>query len=301
MIFSRFLSMRWLIACIGLSTALALSACASAPKDGPESQASSTTETDAQPNSAQLLDGLSQGERQLCVFDSGTPPVQRYLVIEALRPISDIGHIGVAHLVPKLIKQTAALNADALIAYDAVVFAGMFGVPTAFVTGQAVKWHQPADKSCQDMGGVTVETMLQTNRTSSGRGVLPFRRTGQTDAIIYVPLHESGVIMLPTIQGRTPSPETTRTAILKGLGVGSEGSWRLEKDEGGQLQLRNAWRRFGKDFFLAVAITYDASSFEVKYLDSSGLAFDPKTRIASMGANQHIAMLVKSINKTYSK
>lgn len=250
-----------------------------------------------------FLVGLSEGERQLCVFDSGAPPVQRYQLIKALKlpPEKELG-FDFGFLVPQLIKQAAALNADALIAYDAVVFPSIyFGLETVFVTGQAIKWHQPTSQSCQDMGGITVETMLQTNRTSSGRVVFPFRSSKQHDAIDYVPLHDSGVVMLPTIQDRTPSPEIARAAILKSLVLSPKSSWQVEKEEPGQLQLRTAWRRWEEDLSLTVTVSYDASSYEVKYFGSTGLAFKPKTRLVSVVANQKIAALVENINKAYSK
>ncbi|WP_155831729.1 hypothetical protein [Hylemonella gracilis] len=288
------------IFCITLAAMLVLSACGSNPKDSPASQNSASEEKPDQSSSVKLLDELSERDRRLCIFDRAKPPAQRYQVIQALKPI--FRGIGVATntvYVPKLIQQATELNADALISYDSVLYKDTIGAPHAFVTGQAIRWHQPTNLSCQELGGMTAEEMLQKNLTSAGNPVLPFRRVGGLiDAMLSTPLQESGVILLKSSKGKPQSVEAVRGAILK---AAADVPWTVKRDESGQLHLQNSWKRFGKSFDLVLSVTYDAESFEVKYLDSNGLGFDPKTRIASNAVNDSIANLVKGTVKAYAQ
>lgn len=286
--------------CITLAAMLVLSACGSNPKDAPALKNSASEEKPDQSSSVKLLDELSERDRRLCIFDSGKPPAQRYQVIKALKPIfRGAGEFRNSLYVPKIIQQATELNAEALISYDSVLFSGTFGVPSAFVTGQAIKWHQPNNRSCQELGGMTAEEMLQKNLTSSGNPLLPFRRVGGlVDAILTIPLHESGVVMLKPSKGKPQSVEAVKAAILK---AAADVPWIVKRDEVGLLHLQNAWTRSGKSYDIVLSVTYDAESFEVKYIDSNGISFDPKTRLISLAVNDSISNLVKDTEKAYSR
>lgn len=148
---------------------------------------------------------------------------------------------------------------------------------------------------------MTAEEMLQKNLTSSGNRVLPFRRVGGVvDATLSTPLHESGVIVLNPSKGNRQSVEAVRETILK---AANEIPWtvNVKRDEAGQLLLQCSWKRFTKSFDLVLSVTYDAESFEVKYVDSNGLGFDPKARVASSAVNDSISNLVKGTEKAYAQ
>lgn len=283
-----------------LATLLVLSACSSAPKESPESQNAAAGANSDPSSSAKLLEGLSARDRQLCIFDSGKPPAQRYQVIEALKPIfKGVGASSNSLYVPKLIQQATELNAEALISYDSVLYSGALGIPHAFVTGRAIKWHQPTNLSCQEMGGMTVEEMLQKNLTPSGNPVVPFRRvSGLIDAMLSTPLYESGVIALKPSKVKPQSASAVKEAILK---AARDENWIVLRDETGQLTLQNSSKRFGKSFELVLSVTYDAEIFEVKYVESSGHNFEPKNRLISSSTNYLINELVENTNKAYSR
>jgi hypothetical protein len=288
-----------LIRVLTIAAALALGACASTPGDSPQSSAS-PAENGAEPTDAQLLEGLSERERQLCVFDSATPPDQRYQVIRKFT-LTRSWYGGGKNFIPYVAQQAVKQDADALLEPNGYNLRNVVGMSKAFFTARAVKWVQPPGKTCAEMGGLPLETMVLTNKTSAGQPLFPFRNVFELDIknLVRAPLEDSGVITLPPVKnGSSSSTDKTRAAILT---VAQAADWNVEQDAPGQLRLKKPKKLENARSTVEVTVTYDATTYEVKYVSSTGFDFDEKSRFIDNKGNTHIRDLIERINKAYTR
>lgn len=304
MIYIPFFSLRSLMAGLSVIAALGLSACASAPEGTTDSETSTDGVSSASgttpPANAKLVASLSDKAKQLCVFDAASQIKQRYEVTDFIQ-LQNVWGYGSTRFLPNLADNAVAKNADAVINYNTVLDRTLFGMPKPFLTARAIKWHQPTGKSCAEIGGITMETMLLTNRTSSGKPVFPFRARGAFGAFGefgYGPLYESGVITLalPGKSTAAATPALTRAAILK---AAESRKWQVQKEEAGRVQLKLIGDK--DDIFITVDVIYDASTYETKYVDGAGLRYDAQNGFIGLTGNRWMRDLEAQIKKNYGR
>lgn len=303
MIYIPHFSLRSLMAGLSVIAALALSACASGPETTADSETSTggVSSTSAPPPaSAKLVASLSDKGKQLCVFDAASQIKQRYEVTSYIQ-LQNVWGYGSARFLPNLADDAVAKNADAVINYNTVLDRTLFGMPKPLLTARTIKWHQPTGKSCAEIGGITMETMLLTNRTSSGKPVFPFRARGAFGVFGefgYGPLYESGVITLalPGKSTAAATPALTRAAVLK---AAESRKWQVQKEEAGRVQLKLIGDK--DDTFITVDVLYDASTYETKFVDGAGLRHDAQNGFIGLTANRWMRDLEAQIKKNYGR
>ena len=139
-----------LLARVSLAVFLCAAGLASAQEAADVGRASSEAGKDAQ---------------SFCIFDKQPPSDMKYQPIRALK-VAKGSYGGVTDILPKFVNSAIALRADAIIEYNGSQRFGFFPwrMVRPVVSGTAVQWTVPATRSCEAMGGTTLQTILLTNK-----------------------------------------------------------------------------------------------------------------------------------------
>lgn len=102
---------------------------------------------------------------------------------------------------------------------------------------------------------------------------------------------ETGRVLLPQVEGAALTVERTHSLIVRAV---LELGWTIVKDEPGRLEVKYS-KSAGKHAAV-LALLYDASGFEVKYVDSTNLNYDAAAGKIHPTYNIWVNNIVKKVN-----
>lgn len=114
----------------------------------------------------QIAASMSAEARRLCVFDAAGPKEPGVEVVRKLK-VAKGSYGSVKQLLPEFAQQALNYRADAIVNYNSSQRFGFWPwrMVRPVVTGTAVRWRSAPTRSCVEMGGVLLETVLLTNRS----------------------------------------------------------------------------------------------------------------------------------------